>query len=189
MSNFVVVYDACVLYPAWLRDLLMQLAVTGLFRAKWTARIHQEWIESLLRNQPQLGRDALQRVAELMNKAVPNALVDDYEKLVDGLALPDADDRHVLAAAIHCGAQEVITFNLKDFPEQSLRPYGLKAQHPDEFVEHLLDLNSEAVCEAVRKIRSRLAKPAVTADEILTRYEQGGLAVSASILRDRANSL
>jgi len=104
-------------------------------------------------------------------------------------SLPDTDDRHVLATAIHCGAQEIVTFNLKDFPESVLRAYGIRAIHPDSFVEHLLDLNLEAVCEAVRRIRRRLANPPRSAEDMLENYEQHGLAVSASILRSRTNSL
>jgi hypothetical protein len=103
--------------------------------------------------------------------------------------LPDPDDRHVLAAAIHSGAQEIVTFNLRDFPDTVLRPYGIRAVHPDVFVEHLLDLNPEAVCEAIRRIRRRLVNPPTTAEEILAKYESQGLAVSASILRTRVNSL
>ena len=82
-----------------------------------------------------------------------------------------------------------MTFNLRDFPEPVLRPYGIRAVHPDVFVEHLLDLNPEAVCEAVRRIRRRLANPPCSAEEIIANYERHGLAVSASILRSRINSL
>jgi hypothetical protein len=95
----------------------------------------------------------------------------------------------VLAAAIHCGAQEIVTFNLRDFPEAVLRPRGIRAVHPDAFVEHLLDLNLEAVCEAIRRIRRRLVNPPCSAEEMIAKYESHGLAVSASILRTRINSL
>jgi hypothetical protein len=107
-----------------------------------------------------------------------------------GLAsLPDPNDRHVLAAAIHSGAQEIVTLNLRDFPDAVLGPYGIRAVHPDVFVEHLLDLNSEAVCEAIRRIRRRLFNPPCSAAEMVANYERHGLAVSASILRSRINSL
>jgi hypothetical protein len=42
------VYDACVLYPAPLRDFLMWLALSGAFRARWSAQIHDEWKRNLL---------------------------------------------------------------------------------------------------------------------------------------------
>ena len=190
MANFTIVYDACVLYPAALRDLLIELARTGLFRAKWSARIQQEWIDGLLRRRPELPRDRLEHVARLMEVAVPDCIVTAFEPLEAGLqGLPDPEDRHVLAAAIHAGAQEIVTTNLKDFPEPVLRPYGISAVHPDEFVEHLLDLNAEAVCACVRAIRARLSRPPHTAEQMLAKYEQQGLAVSASILRGRIGSL
>jgi predicted nucleic acid-binding protein len=190
LASFTVVYDACILYPAAIRDLLIEIARTSLVRVKWTARIHAEWIDALIRSRPELERARLENAARLMNIAVPDCLVTGFESLEEGLgSLPDADDRHVLAAAIHCGAQEIITFNRRDFPEVVLRPYGIRAVHPDEFAEHLLDLNAEAVCDAVRRIRRRLANPPRTASEMIENYEQHGLAVTASILKNRANSL
>lgn len=190
MTTFTVVYDACVLYSASIRDFLIELARTGLVRAKWTARIHSEWIDAICRQRPDLERARLERTVQLMNAAVLDCLVTGFESLEAGLAgLPDVDDRHVLAAAIHCGAQEIITFNERDFPDTVLRPYGIRAVHPDVFVEHLLDLNSEAVCEAIRRIRRRLVNPPSTAEDMIQNYERQGLAVSASILRTRARSL
>lgn len=100
MANFAAVYDACVLYPAPLRDLLLRLALTDLFRARWTDRIHEEWIRSVLENRPDLKPEQLERTRQLMNQAVPDCLVTGYEGLIDQLELPDPDDRHILAAAI-----------------------------------------------------------------------------------------
>lgn len=190
MASFIVVYDACVLYPASIRDLVVELARAGLLRAKWTTRIHAEWINAVIRERPELDRARLEHAAQLMNVAVLDCLVTGFESLEDGFAaLPDPDDRHVLAAAVHCGAQEIVTFNLRDFPGAVLRPYGIRAVHPDEFVEHLLDLNPEAVCEAIRRIRRRLVNPPQSAEQIVENYERHGLAVSASILRTRLRSL
>lgn len=124
-----------------------------------------------------------------MDAAVLDCFVTGFEPPEASLtSLPDPDDRHLLAAAIQCGAQEIVTFNLRDFPETALRPYGVKAIHPDT-VEHLPDLNSEAGCEAVRRIRRRLATPPRTVEEMIGNYERHGLAVTASILRSREDSL
>ena len=114
------VFDACVLYPAPIRDLLLRLAVTGLFRARWSERIHDEWIQAVLRNRQDLKREQLDRTRELMDQAVPDCLVSGYEGIEATLALPDPDDRHVLAAAIKCGAGTIVTYNLKDFPDHLL---------------------------------------------------------------------
>ena len=115
MAAFIVFYDANVLYPAELRNILMYLARTRMFRAKWSADVQEEWISSLLKRRPDLTREKLERTRRLMDLAVPDVLVTGYEHLIPGLVLPDEKDRHVLAAAIHCGASVIVTFNLHDF--------------------------------------------------------------------------
>ena len=109
MANFVAMFAACVLYPASLRDLLLHLALTDLFRARWTDRIHEEWIGAVLNQRQDLTRAQRDRIRHLMNMAVPDCLVYSYEELVDALQLPDVDDRHVLAAAIRCQAGVIVT--------------------------------------------------------------------------------
>jgi predicted nucleic acid-binding protein len=153
-----VVYDACVLYPASIRDLLLQLATTELVRAKWTERIHKEWIENLLKNRPELTRDRLERTRDRMN-TLPDCLISGYELLEAGLELPDVDDRHVLAAAIHGGAQAIVTYNLADFPESELTKHNVAAIHPDEFVLDLVDLDSQVVLSCVQRSLQRLKNP------------------------------
>lgn len=189
MTAFTVVYDACVLYPPSVRDLLVELARTGLCRAKWTRRIHEEWIGAVMIGRDASERSRFERIAVLMNDAVLDCEVTGYEALEPTVAVPDPKDRHVVAAAIRAGAQEIVTFNLRDFPESALQPLGVRAVHPDVFVEHLLDLNFDLVCEAVRRIRRRLAAPPMTAEELLATYESRGLAISASILRGSIGSL
>lgn len=161
-------YDACVLYPAPIRDLLMWLALTGMFRARWTNLIHEEWIRNVLADRGDLTREQLERTRDLMNRAVPDCLVEGYEDLVAGLAFPDADDRHVLAAAIRAGAGVIVTFNLKDFPRDALQPHGVEAQHPDEFIGHLIDLDANAVCAAVQRQRGSLKRPPKSVEEFLS---------------------
>ena len=100
MTAYTALLDANVLYPAPIRDILLQLAVSDVYRAKWSADIHREWIRALLRNEPHRDRASLERTRDLMNQAARDCLVEGYEHLVPALDLPDADDRHVLAAAI-----------------------------------------------------------------------------------------
>lgn len=135
-GNFTVVFDACVLYPAALRDFLMTLATAGLFRAKWTDDIHDEWISALLERRPEIERDRLGLVRQKMDEAVPDALIERerYEVLIPSLSLPDENDRHVLAAAIVAGAEMIVTFNLSDFPPAALAKHAIEAVHPDDFV-------------------------------------------------------
>jgi hypothetical protein len=168
MTSPTAILDACVLYPAPLRDLLLWLALSGLYRPRWTEMIHEEWMRSLLEQRPELSRARLERTRELMDKAVPDCLVTGYEILIDGLALPDPDDRHVLAAAMHGGAETIVTYNLADFPPDTLAGQGLQAQHPDEFIAGLLDANAAAVCSAAKRQRETLKNPPKSVDEYLT---------------------
>lgn len=107
MSKIRALLDANVLYPAPLRDLLLQLAVMDVFQARWTEEIHQEWIGALLRNEPQRSPAALDRTRELMNGATRDCLVTGYESFIKRVDLPDVPDRHVVAAPIagHCNRQ------------------------------------------------------------------------------------
>jgi hypothetical protein len=176
LASFVAVYDACVLYPAPLRDLLLRLALTDLFRARWTERIHDEWMRSVLNNRPDLAPEQLQRTRALMDLSVPDCLVTGYEGLIDNLHLPDPDDRHVLAAAIRCQAGVIVTYNTSDFPPEALAHHGMEAQHPDEFVSHLHDLAPAVVCAAVRDQRETLKNPARSVRELLDTFLSLGLA-------------
>lgn len=182
--RFVVLFDACVLYPAPLRDFLLNLALTDLFAARWTDRIHSEWIDNLLDQRPELSREKLERTRNLMNQAIPDSLITDYESLIDGLDLPDADDRHVLAAAIRAGAQVIVTFNLKDFPSAKLEPFGIEALHPDEFVTYQMELHEGTVVSAAKAQRANLSKPPVSADQLLQTLASQGLVVTADRLRE-----
>ena len=184
MAGFSAFYDANVLYPAELRNLLMHLAVTGLFRAKWSANVHEEWISSLLKNRHDLTRDKLERTRMLMDKHAIDALVIGYEDLIPGLQLPDPNDRHVLAAAIRGQANVIVTMNLRDFPSDVVAPFGIEAQHPDEFVLHLLDLAPDAVVAAAQDHRQSLKNPPKTLSEYLEALERQGLTQTTAVLRE-----
>jgi hypothetical protein len=183
MSPFTVLFDACVLYPAPLRDFLLHLSRTGLFRARWTEEIHDEWTRNLLANRPDLKPKQLERTRDLMNRAVPDCLVSGHMNLVASLTLPDMDDRHVLAAAIRSSAQVIVTFNLKDFPHETLAGFGVQAQHPDTFISHLISLDWTAVCRALKNQRALLKNPPCSAGEVLDTLEQQGLPLTVLQLR------
>jgi hypothetical protein len=145
--RYTAVLDACVLYPAPLRDLLLSLASGELFGARWTSMIQAEWVRNL----------AIKR--------------------------PDPDDRHVLAAAIVGHADAIVTFNLKDFPEQVVSAHGVEVLHPDDFLIAQYDLNPIKVLSVVKLLRSRLRKPPKSADELIMTYEQQGLPQFCAKLR------
>ena len=185
MSTFTAVFDACVLYPAPVRDFLLWLAQSDLFRARWTDRIHDEWTSAVLAKRPELA-EQLTRTRGLMNEAVPDCLVMGYEGLIDSLELPDPADRHVLAAAIRCQAGVIVTYNIKDFPAEVLDMHGLEAQHPDDFVEHLLGLSPAAVCNAARKQRANLTRPPKSPEEFLVTLAAHGFTKTVAQLEEMA---
>ena len=189
MSNYTALLDANVLYPAPLRDLLLQLAITDIFRARWTADIHQEWIEALLRNEPHRDRAKLERTRDLMDSKTRNCLVTGYEALIASVELPDPNDRHVLAAAIAGRCDVIVTQNIKDFPDATLAPFGIDVQHPDEFLCNHLNLAQGLFCGVVQKVRRRLQNPPYTIEQYLDILTSNGLVATAAELRPFAELL
>jgi len=186
-SGYTVVFDACVLYPAPLRSFLMYLAAGGQFRARWSEDIHEEWIRNVLLNRPELSRTQLERVRALMDRHVPDALVTGYQSLVESIrGLPDEDDRHVVAAAIVTQAEGIVTFNLRDFPDEVLSVWNLRAIHPDSFITDLTDLDITTVIDAARRQRASLLSPPFTPDEFLDCLLRQQLPETVSRLRPLA---
>jgi len=182
MSSYTALLDANVLYPAPMRDILLQLALTDLYKAKWTADIHREWIEALLEKQPHRERAALERTRDLMDRSTPDCLIAGYEPMIPILQLPDPDDRHILAAAVVGRCDVIVTQNLKDFPEKLLSAYGIEAQHPDDFLCNHLDLAPGLFCDAIRKVRVRLKNPPYSVEEYLGILTVQGLVATAAEL-------
>lgn len=180
---FVVVYDACVLYSAPVRDLLIRIANAGVVRARWTDRILDECFRSILEQRPELSPAALDRTRHLMNDAVPDCIVFGYEPLIEGLVLPDPDDRHVLAAAVRANAQAIVTFNLADFPAETLGPYDIEAKHPDDFVLDSIDLAQATVVRCVNEQAAELRNPPTTVPQLLDTLRAQGLVQSVARLR------
>ena len=180
---FVVVLDACVLYSAPLRDLLLRLACAGLVQARWSDEILDECFGHILANRPDLKPQQLRRTRDLMNPALPDAVVTGYQDLEPKLKLPDPDDRHVLAAAIRAGANAIVTFNLDDFPASALAPHRVLAIHPDAFVGDLLDLDPDRVLQVIVEQAAALKNPRKTVAELLTTLENGELRKSVPRIR------
>ncbi len=184
VATFGVFFDANVLYPSGLRNFLMHLALTGIFRAHWSAQVHEEWMRNLLKNRPDLTRVKLERTRHLMDNPLPDALVTGYEQLLDSITLPDGNDRHVLAAAIRSGASVIVTFNLRDFPRETLGNFNIEAQHPDDFVMAVLEAFPELVLEAARNHRASLKSPSKTPDEYLAELDAQGVGKTVIALRE-----
>jgi predicted nucleic acid-binding protein len=176
--------DASVLYPVSLRNLLMRLLLARLFQGRWSVRIHDEWIRAVLRDNPTIPAIRLQELRDAMDRrAGDDVVVTGYESLIDGLALPDPDDRHVLAAAITGQADMIVTRNLKDFPAAALAQYNLEAMHPDDFLQLLLELSPMDIVEVVHDQQASLKNPPVPMADLLSHFERLDLKATAARLR------
>lgn len=180
---FVVVYDANVLYPNTLRDLLIRIAQAGLVQAKWTDRILDEVFENLIKNRPDLRPEALARTRKLMMRSIRDCLVVGHEPLIDVFDLPDPDDRHILAAAVKARAQVIVTKNLKDFPSDALNAWNIEAKHPDKFVVDQIDLDRQSVFGAVQRIADSWLNPPGSVEDVFARLEHDGLIETVAYLR------
>jgi PIN domain len=179
---FTAVFDADVLYPAAQRDLLVRLAQTGLFRGRWTEQILDEMESAIVRSKPDLA-GKLSRTRTLMCDGVPDSLVLGYEDLVEALELPDPAGRHVLAAAIRCGAQVIVTNNQRHFPAETLDVFAIEAQTADEFILHLVELRPALVAATLQRQADALRQPPQSLDEVLATLERSGLSRSIAALR------
>lgn len=182
-ARYTAVLDANVLYPAMLRDVLLSLAHADLYSAKWSVHIRDEWTRSLLKDRPEK-RVEIYSAAEAMEAAIPDCLVTGYEHLIQGLALPDPDDRHVLAAAITGHADVIVTWNDRDFPKDVLDAFGIELQTPDEFVLNQIMLEKLTALAAIKRMRDRWDRPQYDASAMVALFEKRGLPQTAAHLRD-----
>jgi predicted nucleic acid-binding protein len=178
----VVVYDACVLYPFHLRNLLVQLAVDGLVAARWTDAIHDEWIRNLVKA-GNVSRERLLATRDLMKAVLPEADVRDYKRHEDALVLPDPNDHHVLAAAIEARASIILTWNLKHFPETETAKHNIAVRDPDSFLTALWREDAEMVAAVVDAARANLRLSEPTAEEYLQALEGQRLKAFVPLIR------
>jgi predicted nucleic acid-binding protein len=161
----------------------MRLATTGSFQPRWSAMIHDEWMRNVRANRPDLSITHLERTRTLMDLHVKDALVEGYETIIPTLSLPDPNDRHILAAAIVGKCDTIITFNLKDFPQEVLDSYQIEAVHPDMFVMRCIEVYEDAVHCALLRQQQALRNPVKTLEEILEALELNGLKETVRTLR------
>lgn len=156
------VLDANVLYSARLRDLWMELAVSGLVGIVWTDRIEAEWINAIVRERPSL-EPHMRKTAAVMRRLLPEARIKVGPRDTPAITLPDPDDLHVVAAAVASGAKAIVTFNIDDFPAPALKPLDIEAVTPDAYLLRIAREDAEGLLTAVAIVRARLCAPAIDA--------------------------
>ncbi|MCL2463509.1 MAG: PIN domain-containing protein [Micrococcales bacterium] len=166
----VVVYDANVLYPSTLRDVLVRVGLARLVQPKWTEQILDEVFDNLRANRPELDPARLARTRDLMNASLRDVVVTGYERYIRQIELPDPDDRHVVAAAIRARMQVIVTKNLRDFPAGALSRWGIRAQHPDGFLSDLHRDHPRVLPEIVDAIAGAWRDPQAEPEQVLERF-------------------
>ena len=189
MTRCTALLDANVLYSYFVRDICLNLSISGVFRGRWTDEIHQEWTRALLRNNPRMTPEKLERTRNRIIRSSPDSLITGYESLIPELNLPDPDDRHVLAAAITGRCDIIVTRNMSDFPGEELARYQIEAQTPDTFLMNRLDQDAALFCGVIRGIRNRLKSPPYSVDGFLSVFRNEGLAGTASALEKHGHLL
>ena len=178
--RFTCVLDTNVIYPIDIRDLLFWFAHYDLFTPKWSKHIFDEWYNVMLRKG--VSKEEASKRIRKANMAFPDALVENYESLIDGLELPDPKDCHVLAAAIKINANTIVTNNLKDFPKEYLNNFGLTAKSADDFITDTIDLNQNIAIEAFNEMVLNRTNPDLDEFQILDILRRNGLKDSANYL-------
>lgn len=178
--RFTVVLDTNVVYPVIIRDILFWFAYYDLYTPKWSEHIFGEWKKVMI-EKGVTEDEANKRIARA-NSAFPDALVQNYKSLIDHLKLPDKDDCHVLAAAIKTNANLIVTNNIKDFPEEYLRSFGLSAKTADDFLTDIIDLNQEQAVAAFKEMVLNKKNPKQDEFEVLNLLRNAGLKDTANYL-------
>lgn len=178
--RFTCVLDTNVFYPLWIRDLLLWFAYHDLYTPKWSNHIFNEWIEAMLRKG--ITEIEAHRRTKIVNDAFPEALVENYEPLIESLSLPDLKDRHVLAAAIKVNANLIVTNNLKHFPKEYLANFGIAATDADDFLTDIIDLNYRTSIKAFKDMVTSKIRPPLDYYQVLEILRKNGLKNTADHL-------
>ncbi len=166
MSSLVVVLDANVLFPASLRDTLLRAAKEGLYKLQCTEEILDEVHRNLV-GKGIITENQAQRLKGNIRYYFSESFITHHRPLIDSMSI-NLTDRHILAAAISCRAHIIVTNNLKDFPQNILTPFGIKAKSSDEFLVEIFSLSPETMVSIIIKQARALHSPPKTVSEILS---------------------
>lgn len=178
--RFTCVVDTNVIYPIETRDILFWFAFYDLFTIKWSKHVFTEWCDVMRRKG--ISEVEIRKRIDRANHAFPDALVNNYEELIEHLSLPDPNDRHVLAAAIKTNANLIVTNNLKDFPNTYLSKFGLKAINADDFLTDLIDINTIDALEAFKQLVLNRTNPEMDEYRVIAILRKQGLKNTADYL-------
>jgi predicted nucleic acid-binding protein len=186
-NRYTALIDACSLADTLRRNLLLTLAEAEFFRVRWSVQILDETERAIARMATDKGLDdpasRAERARDAMTRAFPEADVGDFTPLMSAAAgLRDTNDHHVLAAALKTQAQTIVTENLRDFPAETLSPFGIEARSADDFIADTVALDIGRAVPAIRAMRLRLKRPAIDGERLLLDMEARGLTATSDVL-------
>ncbi len=179
-AKFTAVIDANVLFPVVGRDYLLWLAIYELYTPKWSEKLLEEFSQVFVKKGRSI--ESAERQIGHINKACPDALVQNHETIIPNITLPDENDRHVVAAAVKCNANVIVTHNLSDFPNDYLKTIGLTAIDPDNFIADMVDLSPQRCLNAFREMVLSKNKPPLEELEYLKIMRNNNLRETAEEL-------
>lgn len=179
---FPVFLDTCVLYGGVLNDFILRLAESGAFRPLWSSGVLVELQRNLVAHGFQPA--AVDRRIHTMRTFFPDAMVDGYEHLIEGMTC-DPKDRHVLAAAVRANAEILVTFNLRDFPEAATSPFDIEVVHPDAFLQDQLDLFPGLTMRALQDLSEDYNAPPMSIEDVLGSLSRAGVGAFAQEVTSR----
>jgi predicted nucleic acid-binding protein len=165
MPKIAVVLDACVLFPMYLRDILLSTADEGLYLPYWSQKILNEAMRNLVSG-GKLSQEKARNLEEVIKEAFPEAMVI-VPLGLDELMTNDPKDRHVLAAAVTAKANVIVTNNLTDFKAKDLDRWNIKAQSPDDFLTELFDEHQDSIINFLQEQSKKYKNPPKTVFELL----------------------
>lgn len=182
---FTAYLDTCALVPIALSDTLLRVAEKGGFRPAWSERILRSVRQVVLDVHGDLEATRIDKRLDAMRAFFPDAMTTGWETLVDGIHLPDDNDRHVVAGAIVARADMIVTANIRDFPTAELDRFDLHAKTPDEFLLDLMDLAPQRMVETIVEQAEAALHPPLDAEDVLIALGRAGAPEFARIVREQ----
>lgn len=168
LGNFSVVLDSCVLYDSLIRDLLLRIAERELYKPVWSNLICEE-LERNLITDAKIPSENSKKLIRIINSAFPEAMNLSQSEIID---LKDTNisekDKHVVCTAICSDSQVIVTYNTKDFPNETLKKFNIEAQTPDVFLTNILHLSYTQVLNIYAEMESAYKNPPIPREQLLT---------------------
>lgn len=193
-NRFTAFVDACTLARVLPRNLLLSLAEAEFFRVRWSATVLDETEKAIKDIRTRKGgtdaADHAARARQAMESAFEDAMVVDFDRFFRSCeGLPDPKDAHVVAAALKTQASVIVTENLRHFPQNILAPLNLDVRSADSFIADTIALDEGRAVPAIRRMRERFKKPAMSAKDLLLLMEVAELTETVDVLSTNIKSL